>query len=168
MIISPRSNRINWQNHHMLLALVTSRRSPDPNTQVGACIVGSGNRVLSLGYNGPPRGIAPHQMPWDRAAETEDLTKYPYVMHAEANAIVNATTNLENSFLYCTMYPCAECAKLIISSKIRCVVYLNNPYANTAGAIAARKMFDIVDIPTYQHKWESESITELVSLVSNL
>ena len=98
---TPRNSRIDWASHHMLLALVTSRRSPDPSTQVGACIVDKKNRVvLSLGYNGPPRGLPTNRMPWNREAEKQEDTKYLYVMHAEANAILGSLGLTEEDLPY--------------------------------------------------------------------
>lgn len=154
---TPRADRIRWSDHHMLLALVTAQRSPDPNTQVGACIVDEKNRIIGLGYNGPPRGMGVCSMPWDKEGKDPSETKYAYVMHAEANAILNCGgRNLEGSTLYVTMYPCNECAKLIVSSGIRRIQYLANPYVDTWQSKAAKHMFDTVDIFTIQHKWQTD------------
>ena len=156
-MIQPRTDRLRWADHHMLLALVTAQRSPDPNTQVGACIIDEENRVVSLGYNGPPRGIGTTSMPWDKEGTDPSETKYAYVMHAEANAILNCGgRSLEDTTLYVTMYPCNECAKLIVSSGIKRIQYLTNPYVDTWQSRAAKRMFDTLDLPTTQHEWQND------------
>lgn len=155
--MEPRADRLRWHDHHMLLALVTAQRSPDPNTQVGACIVDEKNRVISLGYNGPPRGIGVTAMPWNKEGKDPADTKYAFVMHAEANAILNCGgRSLEGASLYVTMYPCNECAKLIVSSGIKKIQFLANPYVETWQCRAAKQMFDTLDIPTHQHQWQTD------------
>ena len=117
--MGPRENRIGWSDHHMLIALTTAQRSPDPNTQVGACIINAANQVLGVGYNSTPKNISPDLIPWKREGDPEH-TKYPYIVHAEKNAIYNAgnITSLERTILYVTMFPCHECAKDIIQAGI--------------------------------------------------
>ena len=119
-------------------------RSKDPSTQVGACIVGNDNRILSIGYNGAPNGFSDDRFPWAREGENLN-TKYPYVCHAEMNAIVNYRGNrkdFENSKIYVDLFPCNECAKIIIQSGIKEVIYLSDKYANSENNIASRKLFD--------------------------
>lgn len=154
-MIKAREDRLDWEGHHMLLAFVTSMRSPDPNTQVGACIVDKKNRVMGLGYNGPPRGIPVDSMPWDREGNDPAETKYAYVVHAEANAILNCgPRKLEGSTLFVTLYPCSECMKLIISSGIRKVYYLCDKYPDSWQHRASRKMAEQVDLVTVQYQWK--------------
>ncbi len=113
----------------MGLAFLSAKRSKDPSTQVGACLVSEKNRVLGLGYNGFARGCSDDALPWAREGNYLD-TKYPYVVHAEANAITNSIANLENSRLYVALFPCNECAKLILQHGISEVIYMSDKYAD--------------------------------------
>lgn len=131
----------------MGIALLSAQRSKDSNTQVGACIVNHENKILSLGYNGMPTGCDDDVMPWEREAESPIDTKYMYVCHAELNAILNRSSgSLENAKLYVTLFPCNECAKAIIQSGIREVVYMSDKYRGADNNIASKKMFDMVGI----------------------
>lgn len=133
-----RKNYISWDEYFMGVAILASKRSKDPNTQVGACIVNENNIILSTGYNGFPAGCSDDEYPWAR--EGED-TKYPYVVHAELNAILNANgRNLRNSRIYVALFPCNECAKAIIQSGIKEVIYLSDKYASSSGTLASKKM----------------------------
>lgn len=139
-----RTDYLAWDDYFISLALVAAQRSKDPNTQVGACIAGQDNRVLALGYNGFPQGCPDYMLPWDREGEPLK-TKYLYVVHAELNAIMNTQNRewLRDATLYCTLFPCNECAKVIIQSGIRTVLYLDDRYHDTDAATAARRMFEI-------------------------
>ena len=133
-----RRDYINWDEYFMGVAMLAARRSKDPNTQVGACIVSPENIILSTGYNGFPIGCSDDEYPWDR--EGED-TKYPYVVHAELNAILNANgKSLQGAKIYVALFPCNECAKAIIQSGIKEVIYLSDKYADTPGTIASKRM----------------------------
>ena len=122
----------------MGVAKLAARRSKDPNTQVGACIVSKDNIIISTGYNGMPKGCSDDEFPWDRPGEE---TKYPYVVHAELNAILNANgRDLRGSRLYVALFPCNECAKAIVQSGIREVLYLSDKYANTPSTQASKRM----------------------------
>ena len=126
------------------MALEAARESKDPSTQVGACIVGHDNRILSIGYNGAPNGFDDKMFPWDREGDMLN-TKYAYVCHGEMNAILNyrgSRKDLENAKIYVDLFPCNECAKAIIQSGISEVVYLSDKYNGTDGNIAAKMMFD--------------------------
>ncbi len=139
-----REDYLKWDEYFMAIAKLSSMRSKDPSTQVGACIVAKDNRILSIGYNGAPNGYDDNEFPWGRDGE-ELETKYPYVCHAELNAILNYRGNkreLESSTLYVTLFPCNECAKIVIQSGIKNIVYLSAKYADSANNIAARKLFD--------------------------
>ena len=139
-----RKDYLNWEEYFMGIAKLSAMRSKDPNTQVGACIVSNDNRILSIGYNGCPNGINDADFPWDREGEPLD-TKYLYVCHAEMNAILNyrgSRKELENAKIYVDLFPCNECAKLIIQAGIKEVVYLSDKYAKTDGVIASKRMFD--------------------------
>lgn len=133
-----RDNYISWDEYFMGIALLAAHRSKDPSTQVGACIVSQDNIILSTGYNGMPKGCSDDEFPWAREG-TE--TKYPYVVHAELNAILNSGgRNLDNSRIYVALFPCNECAKAIIQSGIKEVIYLSDKYAHTPATIASKRM----------------------------
>jgi len=125
----------------MGVALLSSMRSKDPNTQVGACIVNPKKRIIGIGYNGLPFGCDDDEFPWENEGEFLD-TKYPYVVHAEPNAILNSTEKLDDCTLYVTLFPCNECTKLIIQSGIKEIVYLDDKYAHTTPTLASKKMLD--------------------------
>ena len=137
---------ISWQQYFMGVAKLSAYRSKDPNTQVGACIVSPENKIVGVGYNGLPWGCEDDQFPW--AAREGDLydTKYPYVVHAEPNAILNSTSNLKGSTLYVTLFPCNECAKLVIQSGIKHIIYMDDKYHDTPSSIASRRMFDSANV----------------------
>ena len=139
-----RKEYLNWDQYFMGIAKLSAMRSKDPSTQVGACIVGDDNRILSIGYNGTPNGYDDSFFPWDREGEPLN-TKYFYVCHAEMNAILNYRGNrkeLENAKVYVDLFPCNECAKIIIQSGIKEVIYLSDKYAHTDSTIASKRLFD--------------------------
>ena len=135
-----RENYISWDEYFMGVALLASMRSKDPNTQVGACIVDNENRILSTGYNGFPSGCSDDEFPWEREGDFGQ-TKYPFVVHAELNAILNARgKNLTGAKIYVALFPCNECAKSIIQSGIKEVIYLSDKYAETKETLASKRM----------------------------
>lgn len=139
-----RENYINWDEYFMAVAKLSAMRSKDPSTQVGACIVSNDNRILSIGYNGAPNGFDDDRFPWSREGESLN-TKYPYVCHAELNAILNyrgSKKDLENSKIYVDLFPCNECAKIIIQAGVKQVIYLSDKYKDAENNIASRKLFD--------------------------
>lgn len=137
----------------MGVALLSSFRSKDPNTKVGACIVNKKNRIVGIGYNGFPYGCDDKVYPWENAKDLKFLdTKYPYVVHAEPNAILNSSEPLDGATLYVSLFPCNECAKLIIQSGIKHIVYMSDKYHNQDSFIASRKMFDSAGIDYRQMK----------------
>lgn len=139
-----RKNYLSWDAYFMSIAKLTAMRSKDPNTQVGACIVGEDNRILSVGYNGAPNGYLDDEFPWGREGSNLE-TKYFYVVHAERNAILNyrgSRKDLENSKIYVDLFPCNECAKEIIQSGIKEVLYLSDKYANSDETKASKLLFD--------------------------
>lgn len=143
-----RKNNLSWDEYFMAVAKLSSMRSKDPSTQVGACIASSDNRILSVGYNGAPNGFADELFPWDREG-TPLETKYMYVVHAERNAILNYRGNrkdFEGAKLYVDLFPCNECAKEIVQSGIKEVIYLSDKYANTEGTIASKRIFDMCGV----------------------
>jgi dCMP deaminase len=153
-----RKDYISWDEYFMGVALLASQRSKDPSTQVGACIVDNDKRILSTGYNGFPQGCSDDEFPWNR---DEDLgeTKYQYVVHAELNAILNASgKSLAGSTLYVGLFPCHECAKAIIQSGIKEVFYLSDKYANSVGVRASKRMFDSAGVKYTQLKPAKDEI----------
>ena len=135
-----RDTYISWDEYFMGIALLAAQRSKDPNTQVGACIVSQDNIIISTGYNGMPKGCSDDEYPWER--EGSD-TKYPYVVHAELNAILNANgRDLQGSKLYVTLFPCNECAKAIIQSGVKEFYYLSDKYAETPSTLASKRMIE--------------------------
>jgi dCMP deaminase len=127
----------------MGIALLSAKRSKDPNTQVGACIVNMHNKIVGIGYNGFPIGCSDDELPWERKADSINDTKYPYVVHAEANAILNSTKDLHGARIYVDLFPCNECAKLIIQAGIKEVLYLKDIYKDSDSVKASKKMFDM-------------------------
>ena len=115
---------ISWDQYFMGVALLSAKRSKDPSTQVGACVVNQDKRIIGIGYNGFPTGCSDDVFPWGKTDENSLNTKYPYVVHAEPNAILNCTSNIKGATLYVTLFPCNECAKLIIQSGIKHIVYI--------------------------------------------
>lgn len=147
-----RTDYISWDEYFMGVAYLAGMRSKDPSTQVGACIVSSDNKILSMGYNGFPTGCSDDAFPWDKEGE-EAQTKYPYVTHGELNAILNYRGgSLEGTKLYVSLFPCNECAKAIIQAGIKTIVYDSNKYANTPAVIASRRMLDAAGVQYYQYK----------------
>ncbi len=143
-----RTNYISWDEYFMGVALLASKRSKDPNTQVGACIVDENNIIVSTGYNGLPIGCSDDEYSWER--EGND-TKYQYVVHAELNTILNATgKSLRGTRLYVSLFPCNECAKAIIQSGIKEVMYLSDKYADSPSTLTSRRMLKSAGVQTRQ------------------
>ena len=144
---------ISWDEYFMGLAHLSALRSKDPNTQVGACIVDEENKVVSIGYNGMPRGCADNKMPWEREGGFL-TTKYAYVVHAELNAILNSPRSVKNCTLYVSLFPCNECAKAIIQSGIKKIIYESDKYDGTDGNIASKRMLNDAGIELVQLPYE--------------
>jgi dCMP deaminase len=135
-----RQDYLSWDEYFMGLAMLSSMRSKDPSTQVGACIVNKEKKIVGIGYNGFPIGCEDDEFPWEREGEWGE-TKYPYVCHAELNAILNSnSSDLKGSSIYVGLFPCNECAKAIIQSGIKEVVYLSDKYEKASSTIASKKM----------------------------
>ena len=142
----------------MGLAILSAERSKDPNTQVGACIVNNDKRIVSVGYNGAPNGLNDDtDMKWDREGDMID-TKYAYVCHSELNAILNSKTNLKDCTLYVTLFPCNECAKAIVQTGIKKVIYLSDKYNGTDGNKVAKYIFDKCNVEYVEYKPEGKEI----------
>lgn len=141
-----RQDYISWDEYFMGVALLAAQRSKDPSTQVGACIVSPENKILSVGYNGMPTGCDDDDFPWAREGDRLE-TKYPYVCHAELNAILNTRGfNLTGSKIYVPLFPCNECAKAIIQAGIRTVIYLSDKYAETDEVRASKRMLNAAGV----------------------
>ncbi|MCR5387662.1 MAG: dCMP deaminase family protein [Lachnospiraceae bacterium] len=147
-----RTDYISWDEYFMGVAALSARRSKDPNTQVGACIVSKDNKILSMGYNGFPMGCSDDEFPWERDGETLD-TKYAFVTHSELNAILNYRGGtLEGAKLYVTLFPCNECAKAIIQCGIKEIIYDCDKYKDVATTVASRKMLSAAGVTFRQYK----------------
>jgi dCMP deaminase len=142
-----RKSYISWDQYFMGVAVLSSKRSKDPNTQVGACIVNPEKRIVGIGYNGFPYGCDDETFPWINEGNFLE-TKYPYVVHAEPNAILNATTKLTNCTIYVSLFPCHECVKLIIQSGIKEIVYMSDKYNGSESDKAAKKMLEAAGVKT--------------------
>lgn len=140
-----RKDYISWDQYFMGVALLSAKRSKDPNTQVGACIVNTDKRIIGIGYNGFPQKLDDDAFPWEREGVFSN-TKYPYVVHAEMNAVLNATQSLKDATLYVTLFPCHDCAKLLIQAGITEIVYYNELYQNTESDIASKRMLDAAKV----------------------
>ena len=149
--ISKRKDYISWDEYFMGIAILSGKRSKDPNTQVGACIVDENKKIVGIGYNGFPQGCSDDEFPWTREGSFTE-TKYPYVCHGELNAILNSTKNLKNCTMYVALFPCNECAKAIIQSGIKKLIYLSDKYKDEPFTIAAKKMFDAAGVEYIQMK----------------
>ena len=168
-----REEYLSWDEYFMGIAKLTSGRSKDPNTQVGACIVSKNNRILSTGYNGTPNNFNDDDFPWAREGKPLE-TKYMYVCHAEANAITKlarSTQSSEGATLYCTDMPCVECSKLIIQAGIVRVVY-ERPYRITDGVeLLKRAGIQVDNIPSEEIEtnimWDEEFVRQKYEICDN-
>lgn len=151
-----RKDYITWDEYFMGIAMLAAKRSKDPNTQVGACIVSPDNIIISTGYNGMPTGCSDDVFPWAREGEE---TKYPYVVHAELNAILNANgCDLRGSRLYVALFPCNECAKAIIQSGVKEVLYLSDKYSDTMLNLASKRMLQAAGVRFTQLHFDRKEI----------
>lgn len=150
-----RKDYLDWDETFMLMSSLIARRSKDPSTQVGACIVDENNVIVGLGYNGFPRGCHDDQLPWCREGAIEE-TKYAYVVHAEANAIMNANTSVKGCRIYVNLFPCNECAKAIIQGGIAEVVYNSDKYADVDIFKVSRKLLETAGVKLRQYSPKNE------------
>jgi dCMP deaminase len=154
-----RTDYISWDEYFMGVALLSARRSKDPNTQVGACIVNSQNKIVGAGYNGLPMGCDDDHFPWAKEGDFLD-TKYPYICHAELNAILNNIgMDLKGCKIYTALFPCNECAKAIIQSGINEVIFLSDKYDGTDTSKASKKMLDQARVTYRQVQTKINDIT---------
>jgi len=150
-----REDYISWDECFMRMSYVIAERSKDPSTQVGAVIVNDQNVVVGMGYNGFPRGIENEDLPWDRDGDLLD-TKYPYVVHAETNAIFNSNSKTKDCRIYVKLFPCNECAKAIIQNGIKEVIFESDKYHDEDIWVASRRIFDAAGVKYRQYISESK------------
>ncbi len=147
--MSKRLDAITWDQYFMGLAHLSAKRSKDPSTQVGAVIVDQNKKIVGIGYNGLPTGLSDDEFPWDREGDFLK-SKYAYVVHAELNAILNSITDLDSCSLYVSLFPCNECAKAIIQSGIKEIVYEDDKYAHTDSVKASKAMLKAAGVSLRQ------------------
>ncbi|WP_446009727.1 deoxycytidylate deaminase [Candidatus Electrothrix sp.] len=153
-----RTDCLTWDEYFMAVALLSGQRSKDPNTQVGACVADSDNKIVGVGYNGFPWGCSDDELPWSREGDYLD-TKYPYVCHAELNAVLNATSrNLSGCRIYVALFPCNECTKVIIQSGIGEIIYLSDKYNHTDTVKASKIMLGKSGVQYRQFTTEREQV----------
>jgi dCMP deaminase len=156
--MSKRTDYISWDEYFMGVALLSAKRSKDPSTQVGACIVNQKNKIVGAGYNGLPAGCDDDSFPWEKQGEFLQ-TKYPYVCHAELNAILNNIgMDLHGCRIYTALFPCNECAKAIIQSGITEVIYLSDKYAGSDASVASKKMLETAGVNSRKVVFQSQQI----------
>ena len=154
-----RTDYLSWDAYFMSIAILSAQRSKDNNTQVGACLVSAENKILSVGYNGMPTGCDDDEMPWEREGGMLD-TKYAYVCHAELNAILNHSgPSLKGARCYTTLFPCNECAKALIQSGVKEVIYLSDKYSESDSTIASKRMFAMTGVSFRPYVPSGKSLT---------
>ncbi len=159
-----REDYITWDEYFMGIAKLSGKRSKDPSTQVGSCIVSEDNKILSMGYNGFPKGCSDDEFPWSKETESTDPynAKYLYATHSELNAILNYRGgSLEGSKIYVTLFPCNECAKAIIQSGIKTIIYGEDKYADTPSVRASKRMLNAAGVRYYEYQ-PSNRIIEIM------
>ncbi|MCI5178554.1 MAG: cytidine deaminase [Candidatus Electrothrix sp. AW5] len=160
-----RTDCLSWDEYFMAVALLSGQRSKDPNTRVGACVADADNKIVGVGYNGFPWGCSDDELPWTREGDYLD-TKYPYVCHAELNAVLNATSrNLSGCRIYVALFPCNECTKVIIQSGIREIIYASDKYKDTDSVRASKIMLEKSGV--VHRKFSTERDTVLLSFSSS-
>ncbi len=154
-----RDGYISWDEYFMGIAVLSAYRSKDPNTQVGACIVSEENRIMTVGYNGMPKGCSDDDYPWERSGSVLD-TKYAFVCHAELNAILNYNGgSMKGSRCYVTLFPCNECAKALIQKGISEIIYMSDKYADSDSTKAAKKMLDSAGVKYRLYEMQNREIS---------
>lgn len=161
-----RTDYLSWDEYFMAVAILSSKRSKDPSTQVGACIVNSSNKIIGIGYNGMPNGCNDDIMPWEKDNINELDNKYLYVCHAELNAILNRNVlDSVNCRIYVALFPCSECAKVIIQAGIKEVIYMNDTKSHKPEYQASRRLFRISNVNIRKFETNRQSI--LLTFMNN-
>lgn len=145
--MSKRNDYLSWDEYFMGIAFLSGMRSKDPSTQVGACIIDEDRKIIGIGYNGFPIGSSDDSMPWNKDGDFLN-TKYPYVVHAELNAILNSIKSLKNCIIYVTHFPCNECAKAIVQSGIKKVIYFSDKHKSLNSTKASQTIFKNAEVET--------------------
>lgn len=154
-----RTNYLSWDEYFMSVAFLSAQRSKDPNSQVGACVVNEDRKIVGIGYNGMPNGCSDDELPWSRNSEDELDTKYPYVCHAEMNAILNKNSvDLKGCCIYVALFPCNECTKLIIQAGIKEVIFYSDKYHSQPTCKASRRLLDLAGVNYRQFRPERTKI----------
>ena len=154
-----RQDYLSWDEYFMAVALLSAQRSKDPSTQVGACVANADNKIVGVGYNGFPWGCSGDELPWAREGAALD-TKYPYVCHAELNAVLNSISyNLKGCRIYVGLFPCNECTKVIIQSGIKEIIYMSDKYAESDSVKASKRMLDQAKTSYRQFQINGKKIT---------
>ncbi len=154
-----RTDYLSWDDYFMAVALLSAQRSKDPSTQVGACVASPDNKIVGVGYNGFPWGCSDDELPWSREGDYLD-TKYPYVCHAELNAVLNTTIqNLKGCKIYVGLFPCNECTKVIIQAGIKEIIFLSDKYADSDSVKASKLMLDISKTKYRQFTSETREVS---------
>ena len=157
--VAKREDYLSWDEYFMSVAYLSAMRSKDPNSQVGACIVNKEKKIVGIGYNGMPIGCSDDELPWNRTAEDILDTKYPYVCHAELNAILNKNgSDVKDCTIYVGLFPCNECSKLIIQSGIKRVVFISDKYRDKPEFIASKRLLQMARVETKQFEAQRTKI----------
>lgn len=151
-IATKRESYLEWQDYFMAMAFLAAKRSKDPSTQVGCCIVNEDKKIVALGYNGFPIGCSDDEFPWGKSTVDPLQSKYTYVCHAEVNAVLNKNSaDLKHCTVYVALFPCNECAKVIIQSRIKEIFYLSDKHAQKPEVVASKKMLNAAGIKYTQY-----------------
>ncbi|KAL3265246.1 hypothetical protein HHI36_009460 [Cryptolaemus montrouzieri] len=154
-----RTNYIKWHDYFMANAILAAKRSKDPSSQVGACIVNEDKKIVGIGYNSMPHGCSDDEFPWAKNSEDVLENKYFYVCHAELNAVLNKNSaDVKNCTIYVSLFPCNECAKVIIQAGIKEVIYLSDKHSHKPETIASKKLLDAAKVKYWQYKSNQSKI----------
>ena len=155
-----REDYLSWDDYFMSTAFLSSMRSKDPVTQVGAVIVNKAKRIVGIGYNGFPRGCPDEELPWGKTDADPLANKYMYVCHAEMNAIMNKNAaDVEGCSIYVALFPCNECAKIIIQAGISEIVYFSDKHKDKDSSKASRKLLELARVSCRQYIPSKSKIT---------
>ncbi|KAF7710059.1 hypothetical protein HF521_008931 [Silurus meridionalis] len=154
--------------YFMTVALLFAKKSPDPNTKVGACIVNQEGKIVGIGYNKMPNGCENADFPWKRGKYDDPTTKHQYVCHAELNAIVNKTSvDVKGCTIYVTLFPCNQCARILIQSGVRNLVYLSNKRKDRPDTNVSNKLLDTAGVTCRQFTAQGDVCALLKSIDPN-
>jgi len=160
---------LSWEDYFMSVAFLSAMRSKDPATQVGATIVNDEKKIVGIGYNGFPKGCSDDKLPWGKTDQDKYNTKYMYVCHAEMNAILNKnTSDIKNCTMYVALFPCNECAKMIIQSGLKEIVYFSDKHADKDSTKASKRMLDMTGIKYRQYSPKTNKILIDFNVINDL